>query len=92
MISSLQKKPRGIEPRDLSQKQGNRRFRSNLTQDEFRNAVTRAKDYIKAGDIIQVVLYKIMMGNRSGPAEKIQIIDYVTRKDVREKVQPDANV
>ena len=27
----------------------------------------------------------IMMGNRSGPAEKIQIIDYVTRKDVREK-------
>ena len=34
----------------------------------------------------------IMMGNRSGPAEKIQIIDYVTRKDVREKVQPDSNV
>jgi hypothetical protein len=24
----------------------------------------------------------IMMGNRSGPAEKIQIIDYVTRKDI----------
>jgi mannose-6-phosphate isomerase-like protein (cupin superfamily) len=24
----------------------------------------------------------ILMGNRSGPAEKIQIIDYVTRKDV----------
>jgi len=34
----------------------------------------------------------IMMGNRSGPAEKIQIIDYVTRKDVREKVQADFNV
>jgi hypothetical protein len=34
----------------------------------------------------------IMMGNRSGPAEKIQIIDYVTRKDVREKVQADSNV
>ena len=33
----------------------------------------------------------IMMGNRSGPAE-IQIIDYVTRKDVREKVQADSNV
>ena len=28
-----------------------------------------------------------MMGNRSGPAEKIQIIDYVTRKDVRQRVQ-----
>ena len=34
----------------------------------------------------------IMMGNRSGPAEKIQIIDYVTRKDVREKVQADFSV
>jgi uncharacterized cupin superfamily protein len=29
----------------------------------------------------------IMMGNRSGPSENIQIIDYATRKDVRQKVQ-----
>jgi mannose-6-phosphate isomerase-like protein (cupin superfamily) len=29
----------------------------------------------------------IMMGNRSGPAEKIQIIDYVTRQDIRQQVQ-----
>jgi mannose-6-phosphate isomerase-like protein (cupin superfamily) len=29
----------------------------------------------------------IMMGNRSGPADKIQIIDYVTRKDIRQKTQ-----
>ena len=28
----------------------------------------------------------IMMGNRSGPSEDIQIIDYVTRKDTRQKV------
>jgi mannose-6-phosphate isomerase-like protein (cupin superfamily) len=34
----------------------------------------------------------IMMGNRSGPADKIQIIDYVTRKDIRQKVQADFNV
>jgi len=27
----------------------------------------------------------IMMGNRSGPSEKIQIIDYVTRKDIRKE-------
>jgi hypothetical protein len=33
----------------------------------------------------------IMMGNRSGPAENIQIIDYVTRKDIRKKVQAEAN-
>jgi len=31
----------------------------------------------------------IMMGNRSGAADKIQIIDYVTRKDIRQKVQGD---
>jgi anthranilate synthase component 1 len=56
VISSLQKKPRGIEPRDLSQALGNRKFRSNLTPSGFENAVNRAKEYIKAGDIIQVVL------------------------------------
>jgi anthranilate synthase component I len=55
-IASLQRKPRGIEPRDLTQAQENRKFRSNLTREKFRNAVIRAKEYIKAGDIIQVVL------------------------------------
>jgi len=30
----------------------------------------------------------IMMGNRSGPAEKIQIISYETRKDIRQQAQP----
>ncbi len=29
----------------------------------------------------------IMMGNRSGPEEKIQIIDYETRKDTRQRVE-----
>jgi mannose-6-phosphate isomerase-like protein (cupin superfamily) len=33
----------------------------------------------------------IMMGNRSGPAEKIQIISYETRKDIRQQVQADFN-
>jgi len=33
----------------------------------------------------------IMMGNRSGPAEKIQIISYETRKDIREPVQAEVN-
>jgi anthranilate synthase component I len=56
VIASLKKKPRGIEPRDLNQSNGNRKFRSNLTQQGFENAVTRAKEYIKAGDVIQVVL------------------------------------
>jgi mannose-6-phosphate isomerase-like protein (cupin superfamily) len=32
----------------------------------------------------------IMMGNRSGPAEKIQIISYETRKDIRAQAQSPA--
>jgi anthranilate synthase component 1 len=56
VISSLQAKPRGIEPRDLPQTPGNRRVRSNLTQKGFEEVVKKAKEYIQAGDIIQVVL------------------------------------
>jgi anthranilate synthase component 1 len=56
VITSLQKKPRGIEPRDLSQGNGKRKFRSNLSKEAFQRAVNRAKEYIKAGDIIQAVL------------------------------------
>ena len=56
VISSLQKKPRGIEPRDLSEGNGKRKFRSNLSSAAFKTAVAKAKEYIKAGDIIQVVL------------------------------------
>ncbi len=56
VISSLQKKPRGIEPRDLNEGTRKRRFRSNLTREAFQNAVIEAKNYIRAGDIIQVVL------------------------------------
>ncbi len=56
LISSLQKKPRGIEPRDLTQSKTNQRFRSNLTESGFEKAVDKAKEYIKAGDVIQVVL------------------------------------
>ena len=56
VISSLQKKPRGIEPRDLTQGKGTRKFRSNLTQEGFKKAVIKAKEYIKAGDIIQAVI------------------------------------
>jgi anthranilate synthase component 1 len=55
-IASLQKKPRGIEPRDVSEGKGNRKFRSNLTQKEFQQSVIKAKEYIRAGDIIQAVL------------------------------------
>jgi len=56
VISSLQKKPRGIEPRDLTQSRTTRKFRSNMTENGFEKSVMRAKEYINAGDVIQVVL------------------------------------
>ena len=56
IISSLQKKPRGIEPRELGNAKTQRKFRSNLKRDGFQKAVIKAKEYIKAGDIIQTVL------------------------------------
>jgi anthranilate synthase component 1 len=56
LVSSLQKKPRGIEARDLIDKGRERKVRSNLTPEAFKAAVQKAKDYIEAGDIIQVVL------------------------------------
>jgi anthranilate synthase component 1 len=56
VIDSLKKKPRGIEPRDLTAPSGTRKFRSNLSRREFHQVVNRAKEYIRAGDIIQAVL------------------------------------
>ena len=56
IISSLQKKPRGIEPRELGDGKAQKKFRSNLNRAGFQNAVIKAKEYIQAGDIIQTVL------------------------------------
>jgi anthranilate synthase component 1 len=56
VIASLKKKPRGIEPRDLSLATKGRKFKSNLSRRDFHAAVDRAKEYIRAGDIIQAVL------------------------------------
>ncbi len=56
LISSLEKKPRGVEARKLSGGDRKRKVRSNLTRDAFQTAVRKAKEYIEAGDIIQVVL------------------------------------
>jgi anthranilate synthase component I len=78
VISSLQKKPRGIEPRDLSPTAGKLKFRSNLTQEEFRNAVIRAKEYIKAGDIIQAVLcQRLESETASDPFEIYRALRFV---------------
>lgn len=56
LVSSLQKKAKSLEARALSEKRSKRKIRSNLTPGAFQAAVRKAKDYIGAGDIIQVVL------------------------------------
>ena len=78
VISSLQKKPRGIEPRDLGQGKGRQKFRSNLSQSDFKKAVSRAKEYIKAGDIIQAVLcQRLETETDSDPFEIYRALRYV---------------
>jgi anthranilate synthase component 1 len=78
VISSLQKKPRGIEPRELKQGMGTRKFRSNLTEDKFQQAVARAKEYIRAGDIIQAVLcQRLETETDSDPFEIYRALRYV---------------
>jgi anthranilate synthase component 1 len=47
------------------------RVRSNFTKDQFESAVESAKEYIKAGDIFQVVLSQRFEANISGPPFQI---------------------
>ena len=78
VIATLQKKPRGIEPRELGESDSSRKFKSNLTRTEFENAVTRAKEYIRAGDIIQVVLaQRLETATTSDPFEIYRALRFI---------------
>ena len=78
VIATLQKKPRGIEPRELGESDSGRKFKSNLTRTEFENAVTRAKEYIRAGDIIQVVLaQRLETATTSDPFEIYRALRFI---------------
>jgi anthranilate synthase component I len=78
VISSLQRKPRGIEPRDLTQGKTKHKFRSNLTQEAFQKAVGRAQEYIRAGDIIQAVLcQRLETDTSSDPFEIYRALRFV---------------
>jgi len=71
LVSSLQKKPRGIEARELSTGGKKIKIRSNLTREAFQASVRRAKDYIAAGDIIQVVLCQRLETQAQAPPFEI---------------------
>ncbi len=78
LVSSLQRKPLGMEARALSEGEGKRKIRSNLTSGEFQSAVRKAKDYIGAGDIIQVVLcQKLETQTRAEPFEIYRALRFV---------------
>ncbi|MCP4649900.1 MAG: anthranilate synthase component I [PVC group bacterium] len=53
-IAALLKKP--LKPHKTQKKNPPVRVQSNMSKKEFKNAVTKAKQYIRAGDIIQTVI------------------------------------
>ncbi len=78
LVSSLRRKARGMEARPLSEGAGRRKIHSNLTSREFESAVTKAKEYIAAGDIIQVVLcQKLETQTRAEPFEIYRALRFV---------------
>ncbi|HVJ87131.1 MAG TPA: anthranilate synthase component I [Caulifigura sp.] len=56
LVQRLQTAPDGLEPHDISpQGQPQLKWKSNFTQPEFEQVVEKSKEYIRAGDIFQVV-------------------------------------
>ena len=54
--SSLRKSPKNLEARSLTGSGSRVKYRSNLTPEKFQAMVRKGKEYIAAGDVIQVVL------------------------------------
>jgi len=78
LVSSLQKRPRGVEARELSAGGRKTKIRSNLTPESFQRAVRKAKDYIAAGDIIQVVLcQRLETRTRARPFEIYRALRFI---------------
>jgi anthranilate synthase component I len=78
LVSSLGKKPRGVEPRDVSEPTSPRKVRSNLTPEAYKRAVRNAKEYIRAGDIIQAVLcQRLETETRADPFEIYRALRFI---------------
>ncbi len=56
LVAAVEKTARKTESRELAAPEREKKFRSNLTPRAFKGAVGKAKQYIRAGDIIQAVL------------------------------------
>ncbi|MFB0508508.1 MAG: anthranilate synthase component I, partial [Thermodesulfobacteriota bacterium] len=68
-----------VEKRDLpGETEGDAPFQSNMTPEDFKAMVRRAKDYIVAGDVIQVVLsQRFQRENRMDPIDLYRALRYV---------------
>ena len=70
-MTDLLKAPRPVKPAAAVRKDA-LPFRSNMTPDAFQSMVVRAKEYIAAGDIIQVVLsQRFQRDSDSGPGRSL---------------------
>jgi anthranilate synthase component 1 len=56
LVASVEKTARKTASRELTAPAREKKFQSNLTPRAFKDSVGRAKEYIRAGDIIQAVL------------------------------------
>lgn len=78
LVSSLGKKAGAAEARALPDGVKERKIRSNLTPEAFKAAVRKAKEYIEAGDIIQVVLcQRLETETRAKPFEIYRALRFI---------------
>jgi len=78
LVSSLQKKTSGLDARDIEERPERNKPQSNLTPSAFRKMVQKAKDYIRAGDIIQVVLsQRLETETRADPFEVYRALRFI---------------
>lgn len=78
LLASLQKKTSALEARDIGDMTNPRRPRSNVTPAAFRAMVQKAKVYIRAGDVIQVVLsQRLETDSRADPFEIYRALRFV---------------
>jgi len=56
IVMRLRNTPLPVSLTEVPSKEGDHNFKPNMTQESFKQMVARAKEYILAGDIIQVVL------------------------------------
>lgn len=78
LLASLQKKTSALEARDIGDMANPRRPRSNVTPAAFRAMVQKAKVYIRAGDVIQVVLsQRLETDSRADPFEIYRALRFV---------------